>query len=86
MNKRIIEAFEKDEEYAITAIKDMPKGRKAATKVAKDTPKGKKNTTIANFSFIFLKNESEKCTYTLNVSANGTTSMTIIMNPKKKGR
>ena len=29
---RLIEAFEKDEEYAETAIKDMPKGRGKAQK------------------------------------------------------
>ena len=69
MNKRIIEAFEKDEEYAITAIKDLPKGR---------------NASNVSFTFIFLKNENEKYTYTLNISANGITSMTIIMNPNKK--
>lgn len=36
---RLIEAFEKDEEYAETAIKDMPKGRGKAQK--------------ANFTFIY---------------------------------
>ena len=39
--KELIDAFEKDEEYTITAIKDMPRGRKAATSV--------------NFTFIFQK-------------------------------
>lgn len=65
---KLIKAFEKDEEYAITAIKDLPKGR---------------NASNVSFTFIFLKNENEKYTYTLNTSANGTTSMTIIMNPNK---
>ena len=37
---RLIEAFEKDEEYAETAIKDMPKGRGKAQK--------------ANFTFIYI--------------------------------
>ena len=39
----LIRAFEKDEEYAITAIKDMPKGR------------GRASSTEANFTFIFYK-------------------------------
>ena len=42
---RLIEAFEKDEEYAETAIKDMPKGRGKAQK--------------ANFTFIYkMDNEN----------------------------
>ena len=41
MTQRLIEAFEKDEEYTITAIKDIPRGRKAATR--------------ANFTFIFKR-------------------------------
>ena len=53
---RLIEAFEKDEEYAETAIKDMPKGRGKAQK--------------ANFTFIY-KTDNEKRTYTLNVKEVG---------------
>lgn len=68
--KELIDAFEKDEEYAITAIKDMPKGRKAATRV--------------NFTFIFQK-DNEKRTYTLNTQANGNVTMTVIINPDGKG-
>ena len=64
--KELIDAFEKDEEYAITAIKDMPRGRKAATRV--------------NFTFIFQK-DNEKRTYTLNTQANGNVTMTVIINP-----
>ena len=69
--KRLIEAFEKDEEYTITAIKDIPKGRKEATKV--------------NFTFIFQKG-SEKSTYTLATDNYGMVSMTIIINPEKDGK
>ena len=53
MTQRLIEAFEKDEEYTITAIKDIPRGRKAATR--------------ANFTFIFQKG-NEKRTYTFNAT------------------
>ena len=69
--KELIDAFEKDEEYAITAIKDMPRGRKAATRV--------------NFTFIFQK-DNEKRTYTLNTQANGNVTMTVIINPDGKGK
>lgn len=69
--KELIDAFEKDEEYAITAIKDMPKGRKAATRV--------------NFTFIFQK-DNEKRTYTLKTQANGNVTMTVIINPDGKGK
>ena len=68
--KELIDAFEKDEEYAITAIKDMPKGRKAATRV--------------NFTFIFQK-DNEKRTYTLATQPSGNITMTIIINPDGKG-
>lgn len=70
ITKQLIDAFEKDEEYAITAIKDMPKGRKEATR--------------ANFTFIFQK-DNEKRTYTLNTQANGNVTMTVIINPDEKG-
>ena len=68
--KELIDAFEKDEEYAITAIKDMHRGRKAATSV--------------NFTFIFQKENNEKRTYTLNTQANGNVTMTVIINPDGK--
>ena len=48
LGKRLIDAFEKDEEYAETAIKDMPKGRNAGQK--------------ANFTFIF-RTDDEKRVY-----------------------
>lgn len=69
--KRLIEAFEKDEEYTITAIKDMPRGRKEATRV--------------NFTFIFQKG-NEKSTYTLSTDNNGTVSMSIIFKPENEGK
>ena len=60
-----------DEEYAETAIKDMPKGRGKAQK--------------ANFTFIY-KMDNEKRTYTLNVNENGNVSMTVIISPMKDGK
>lgn len=71
MGARLIEAFEKDEEYAETAIKDMPKGRGRAQK--------------ANFTFIY-KLDDEKRTYTLTVNENGNVSMTVIISPMKGGK
>ncbi len=68
---RLIEAFEKDEEYAETAIKDMPKGRGKAQK--------------ANFTFIY-KMDNEKRTYTLTVNESGNVSMTVIISPMKDGK
>ena len=48
MAKRLITAFEKDEEYAVSAMKDMPKGRKSAMRV--------------NFTFTFQQdNEKAIC-------------------------
>ena len=70
-HEHLIEAFEKDEEYAETAIKDMPKGRGKAQK--------------ANFTFIY-KMDNEKRTYTLNVNENGNVSMTVIISPMKDGK
>lgn len=71
MGKRLIDAFEKDEEYAETAIKDMPKGRNAGQK--------------ANFTFIF-RTDDEKRTYTLTTNESGNVSFTIIISPLKNGR
>lgn len=71
IGKRLIAAFEKDEEYAETAIKDMPKGRKD----------GKK----ANFTFIYRQKE-EKRTYTLAVDEAGNVSMTIIIKTGKDSK
>ena len=71
IGKRLVEAFEKDEEYAETAIKDMPKGRKEAQKVS--------------FTFIY-KVDNEKRTYTLSVNETGSVSMTVIISPMKDGK
>lgn len=68
---RLIEAFEKDEEYAETAIKDMPKGRGKVQK--------------ANFTFIY-KLDNEKRTYTLTVNESGNVNMTVIISPMKDGK
>lgn len=62
MAKRLIAAFEKDEEYAVSAIKDMPKGRKSAMRV--------------NFTFIF-EQDNEKCHYTLTTNENGKVNLSI---------
>ena len=62
LGKRLIDAFEKDEEYAETAIKDMPRGRNAGQK--------------ANFTFIF-RSDDEKRTYTLTTNESGNVSFTI---------
>lgn len=70
MTQRLIEAFEKDEEYTVTAIKDMPKGRKEATR--------------ANFTFIFQK-DNEKRTYNFSVDPKGTISLSIIIKQSKHG-
>lgn len=69
--KSLVEAFEKDEEYAETAIKDIPQGRNSGLKV--------------NFTFIF-SSENEKRTCTLNTNANGSISFTIIIKPLKDGK
>jgi hypothetical protein len=62
MAKRMIAAFEKDEEYAISAVKDMPKGRKSAMKV--------------NFTFTFQQ-DNEKSMYTLTTNENGKIELSI---------
>lgn len=69
--KRLIEAFEKDEEYAVTAIKDMPKGRKSALRV--------------NFNFIFRTSDSRQYTYTLTTKEDGTVSATCIIKSLANG-
>ena len=62
MAKRLIAAFEKDEEYAISAMKDMPKGRKSAMRV--------------NFTFTFQQ-DNEKSIYTLTTNENGKVELSI---------
>lgn len=70
MTQRLIEAFEKDEEYTITAMKDMPKGRKEGTK--------------ANFTFVFLK-DNEKRTYSFSVNLQGKISLSVIIKRGRAG-
>lgn len=60
--QRLIAAFEKDEEYAVSAIKDMPKGRKSALKV--------------NFTFIFQQ-DNEKRYYMLTTNENGKINLSV---------
>ena len=62
MAKRLIDAFEKDEEYAISAMKDMPKGRKSAMTV--------------NFTFTFQQ-DNEKSMYSLSTNENGKIDLSI---------
>ena len=62
MAKRLIAAFEKDEEYAVSAMKDMPKGRKSAMRV--------------NFTFTFQQ-DNEKAIYTLTTNENGKVDLSI---------
>ena len=62
MSKRLIAAFEKDEEYAVSAIKDIPKGRR--------------NPLTVNFTFIY-EEKNEKSIYTLSTSEDGTASLSI---------
>ena len=62
MAKRLIAAFEKDEEYAISAVKDMPKGRKSAMRV--------------NFTFTFQQ-DNERSMYTLTTNENGKVELSI---------
>ena len=69
MAKRLIDAFEKDEEYTITAIKDMPRGRKG--------------TAQANFTFIFQK-DNEKRTYTFNATPSGRINVSVIIKESKQ--
>lgn len=71
MNGKLIKAFEKDEEYSITAIKDLPKGRNGAS-------------SNVSFTFIFVKDNNQKITYTLYTDKSEGTTLTIIMNSENK--
>ena len=71
MNGKLIKAFEKDEEYTITAIKDLPKGRNG-------------DSSNVSFTFIFVKDNNQKITYTLYTDKSETTTLTIIMNSENK--
>lgn len=67
---RLIEVFEKDEEYVEIVIKDMLKGRGKVQKV--------------NFMFIY-KMDNEKCIYIFNVKESGSVSMIVIISLMKDG-
>ena len=71
MNGKLIKAFEKDEEYAVTAIKDLPKGRNG-------------DSSNVSFTFIFVKDNNQKITYTLYTDKSEGTTLTIIMNSENK--
>lgn len=70
MAQRLIEAFEKDEEYTVTAIKDMPKGKKEASRI--------------NFTYIFQK-DNEKRTYNFSVNQKEKISLSVIIKQKRAG-
>jgi len=62
---RFIRAFEKDEEDAITAIKNLPKGRL--------------NTKDAQLTFIFHPTKDEKRTYNLTTDRNGVVTLSVVI-------
>ena len=62
---RFIRAFEKDEEDAITAIKNLPKGRL--------------NTKDAQLTFIFHPIKDEKRTYSLTTDRNGVVTLSVVI-------
>ena len=62
---RFIRAFEKDEEDAITAIKNLPKGRL--------------NTKDAQLTFIFHPTKDEKRTYSLTTDRNGVVTLSVVI-------
>ena len=68
---RLIEAFEKDEEYAETAIKDMAKCMG--------------NVLICYITFSYYK-ANDKPSYPHNAHENGNVSMTVIISPMKDGK
>jgi hypothetical protein len=62
---RFIRAFEKDEEDAITAIKNLPKGRL--------------NAKDAQLTFIFHPTKDEKRTYSLTTDRNGVVTLSVVI-------
>ena len=62
---RFIRAFEKDEEDAITAIKNLPKGRL--------------NTKDSQLTFIFHPTKDEKRTYSLTTDRNGIVTLSVVI-------
>lgn len=66
------QAFEQDEEFALTANKILPKGRA--------------NATDMNFHFVFYPQENEKQTYSLTCDRNGIVTLTIMVKQVKGNR
>lgn len=64
-------AFEKDEEFAVTAHMNMPKGRA--------------NAEDMNLYFVFYPVDNEKHSYTLTCNKNGEMTLTIIIKQVKEG-
>ena len=62
---RFIKAFEKDEEDAITAIKNLPKGRL--------------NPLDAQLTFIFQPSKDEKRTYNLTTDKHGLVTLSVVI-------
>lgn len=65
-------AFEKDEEFAVTAHMNMPKGRA--------------NAEDMNLYFVFYPVDNEKHSYTLTCNKNGEMTLTIIVKQVKGNR
>lgn len=65
-------AFEKDEEFAVTAHKSMPKGRANAEEMS--------------LHFVFYPQENEKHTYSLECDRNKTVTLSIIVKQVKGNR
>ena len=65
-------AFEKDEEFAVTAHMNMPKGRA--------------NAEDMNLYFVFYPVDNEKHSYTLTCNKNGEMTLTIIIKQVKGNR
>ena len=62
---RFIKAFEKDEEDAITAIKNLPKGRL--------------NPLDSQLTFIFQPSKDEKRTYSLTTDKHGQVTLSVVI-------
>ena len=70
ISERLIQAFNKDEEYTVTAIKDSKK--------VNGKPK-------ASYMYIFRTDEGQY-KYALDVRRNGKTDLSVIFSPKKEGK
>ena len=70
ISERLIEAFNKDEEYTVTAIKDSKK--------VNGKPK-------ASYMYIFRTDEGQY-KYALDVRKNGKMEICVIFSPKKEGK